>query len=135
MESFTGSGLDDPFLALTLTLKGTRNETPMPYRPRKNRKRQTPPAPTRGTVNLDRLKAALLEEFLVYFHRVKAELDSERGSGYSHAHPNAFIDRMNRLILADPSLGALQIALHRLGAWDDVAKAFSGKFSGQVQRN
>ena len=105
----------------------------MPFRPRKNPKRQRQPSPTINSTQA--LKLALLDEFLVYFHQVKAELDSERGAGYSHAHPNAFIDRMNQLILADPALGALQTALHQLGLWDDVARTFGGKFAQQVQRN
>ena len=110
----------------------------MPKRPQKKRKlkRQAKSAVSIPTVDINGLKAVLLDQFLIYFQRIKAELDAAGGTGYAHAHPNVFCDRMNRLAIEDAHLGALNLAMHRLGVFEDARRAFGAKESdSQLQRN
>jgi hypothetical protein len=109
----------------------------VPNRPKKKRKLKhasTPAASQVPTVDINGLKAVLLEQFLIHFHRLKAELNAEHGPGYAHAHPNVFCDRMNRLAIEDAHFGALQSALHRLRVFKDVARAF-GASDSQLNQN
>jgi len=110
----------------------------VPHRPKKKRKLKvvTTSAAAIPTVDINALKASLLEQFLICFHRIKAELDEGGGTGYAHAHPNVFCDRMNRLAIEDAHFGALTSALHRLGVFKNARRAFGAKESdSQLNRN